>query len=118
MMAYCPFFARAFRPFFRKISASSSASCAMSNHDDTCSAATVTESVAVRYPCLSHHGSSGERSRKLRQSHDGDPARSVMSMTGSVLKNDARSTLGIGFAPFSSDAKTGIHPKLMEIENA
>src|SRR5512143_983916 len=114
MIAYWLFFARSLSPFLRKISASSSASCAMSNHDETCSAATLTESSAVRYPCLSHQGSSGERSRKLRQSHDGEPARSVMSITGNVRKNDARSTLGMGRAPLSVDAKTGIQPKLME----
>src|SRR5690242_12067279 len=86
----------------------------MSNHDDTWSAATDTLSRSLKYPCLSHHGSSGERSRKFRQSHDGAPARSVMSIRGSVLRNDATSTLDRGVFPFSVDAQTVIHPKLIE----
>src|SRR5437867_1064496 len=86
----------------------------MSNQDDTWSAATLTLSSAVRYPCLSHHGSSGDRSRKLRQSHEGEPARSVMSMSGRVRRNVAKSTFGAGRAPLSSDAHTGIQPKLID----
>src|ERR1041385_5360482 len=107
MIAYWPLRARSFVAFFMKMARSSSASADMSNQDETCSVATLTLSSAVRYPCLSHQGSSGDRSRKLRQSQEGEPARSVMSIKGSVRRNVAKSTRGFGRAPLSSDAHTG-----------